>query len=72
MIHFLTMALVHRKYLYMLTSMRFAEAGQPSKQAAPSTSISHEAMVGETTLSRGSDSDAVWLCPRRMKAPIVG
>ena len=56
----------------MLTSMRFAEAGQPSKQAAPSTSISHEAMVGETTLSRGSDSDAVWLCPRRMKAPIVG
>eukprot|EP00984_Skeletonema_dohrnii_P022086 scaffold11205_cov221-Skeletonema_dohrnii-CCMP3373.AAC.2 len=31
-----------------------------------------EAMVGETTLSRGSDCDAVWFCPRRMKTPIVG
>eukprot|EP00984_Skeletonema_dohrnii_P022292 scaffold11429_cov88-Skeletonema_dohrnii-CCMP3373.AAC.1 len=32
-----------------------------------------EAMVGETALSRGSDCDAVWFCPRRMmKTPIVG
>ena len=31
-----------------------------------------EAVVGETTLSRGSDCDAVWFCPRRMKTPIVG
>jgi hypothetical protein len=31
-----------------------------------------EAVVGEKTLSRGSDCDAVWLCPRRMKTPIAG
>jgi hypothetical protein len=31
-----------------------------------------EAVVGEITLSRGSDCDAVWLCPRRMKTPIAG
>eukprot|EP00985_Skeletonema_marinoi_P019562 scaffold11264_cov142-Skeletonema_marinoi.AAC.2 len=29
-------------------------------------------LVGETTLSRGSDCDTVWFCPRRMKTPIVG
>eukprot|EP00984_Skeletonema_dohrnii_P025731 scaffold14908_cov71-Skeletonema_dohrnii-CCMP3373.AAC.1 len=32
----------------------------------------NEAMLGETTLSRGSDCDAVWFSPRRMKTPIVG
>eukprot|EP00985_Skeletonema_marinoi_P001082 scaffold441_cov139-Skeletonema_marinoi.AAC.5 len=29
------------------------------------------AKARETILSRGSDCDAVWFCPRRMKTPIV-
>eukprot|EP00985_Skeletonema_marinoi_P006137 scaffold2663_cov156-Skeletonema_marinoi.AAC.5 len=34
--------------------------------------IAHHVTLRAVTLSRGSDCDAVWFCPRRMKTPIVG
>jgi hypothetical protein len=36
------------------------------------TSMVRRAVVGENSLSCGSDCDAVWLSPRRMKTPIAG